>query len=263
MTDPGCWACGWSTTRPISVSSRRSAPCRPEPGRAPCEPGFTEAWLTDVEDDSYDLSWFNDLPESDVAAIGMLQRLLETDPDPIDRHFQYAELETRLYRCRDLYDSALDEYDIVCQRHDAEMDVICQAFLNKWSKVPLLQTYRQMAIRQQKRKDWRTCLWWTERGLALYGDVAARQDAVEDLLKRRNRALAKLDQQSSTTTRLSPGVIDVGLATEETPAPRATGAFHGDIEVLVCRHCDARYERLRVRGRKPQLCPDCRLRTDA
>jgi hypothetical protein len=30
---------------------------------------------------------------------------------------------------------------------------------------PLLDTYRQMAVRQQKKKDWRACLWRTERGL--------------------------------------------------------------------------------------------------
>jgi hypothetical protein len=59
--------------------------------------------------------------------------------------------------------------------------------------VPLLDTYRQMAIRKQKQKDWPACQWWAERGLAMYGNNAAREEAVEDLLKRRNRALAKLE----------------------------------------------------------------------
>jgi hypothetical protein len=72
------------------------------------------------------------------------------------------------------------------------MATIRQAFMDKWGKVPLLETYRQMAIGQQKLKDWRTCAWWCDRGLALYGSEAAREDAVGDLLKRRNRALAKL-----------------------------------------------------------------------
>ena len=54
--------------------------------------GFSEAWLTDVEDDSYDLSWFNALPDADVPAIVMLRKLLATPSDPIDRHFQFAEL---------------------------------------------------------------------------------------------------------------------------------------------------------------------------
>jgi hypothetical protein len=91
--------------------------------------GFTEAWLTDAEDDSYDLSWFNDLPDADRPAIAKLRELLAADPDPIDRHFQFAELEARLYRSRDLYESALAEYDEACARHDAEMEGICAAFM--------------------------------------------------------------------------------------------------------------------------------------
>jgi hypothetical protein len=114
--------------------------------------GFTEAWLTDAEDDSYDLSWFNELPEAGRPAIAKLRELLAVDPDPIDRHFQFAELETRLYHSRDLYESALDEYDETCAQHDAEMETICAAFMAKWGKIPLLDTYRQMAIRQQKRR---------------------------------------------------------------------------------------------------------------
>jgi len=87
--------------------------------------GFTEAWLTDAEEDSYDLSWFNQLPEADRPAIAMLRELLATDPDPIDRHFQFCELETRLYRSRELYESALAEYHRACALHDAEMEQIC------------------------------------------------------------------------------------------------------------------------------------------
>ena len=155
--------------------------------------GFTEAWLTDLEDDSYDLSWLEDLPDADGPAIAMLRELLATDPDPIDRHFQFAELEGRLYRSRDSLAGALDEYDRTCQAHDDEMETICEAFRKKWTKVPLLQTYRQMAIRQEKEKNWRACLWWAERGLYLYGNNAAREDAVEDLVKRRNRVLSKLE----------------------------------------------------------------------
>lgn len=33
--------------------------------------------------------------------------------------------------------------------------------------------------------------WWAERGLALYGQRAARKEAVEDFIKRRNRAPCK------------------------------------------------------------------------
>lgn len=156
--------------------------------------GFSDAWLSDIEDESYDLSWYDNLPDADVPAIARLRDLLAADPDPIDRHFQFAELEKRLYRSRDLYETALDDYDETCRHHDSEMDSICKAFTDKWGKIPFLDTYRQMAIRQQKLKDWDACLWWAERGLALYGDLPARDEAVEDLLKRRNRALAKLQQ---------------------------------------------------------------------
>jgi hypothetical protein len=220
--------------------------------------GCSEAWLTDLDDDSYDLSWFNDLPDADRPAIAMLGDLLSTDPDPIDRHFQFAELETRLYRSRDLYDTALEEFDKACKLHDAEMETICQAFIAKWKKVPLLETYRQMAIRQQKQRDWNACVWWTERGLALYGNNAAREDAVEDLLKRRNRALSKLEAPANPMERkVSTASISVALAERSEAALHQTAGV-GATEVLVCARCTTSFERVKVRGRKPLLCPDCR-----
>ncbi len=218
--------------------------------------GFTEAWLTDAEDDSYDLSWFNDLPEADRPAIAKLHELLATDPDPIDRHFQFAELETRLYRSRDLYESALDEYDQACTRHDAEMESICEAFMAKWGKVPLLDTYRQMAVRQQKKKDWEACKWWAERGLALYGERAAREAAVEDLIKRRNRAVAKIEAVAAPRRQVRvQGPHHAAVAA--TPATRAANS-DVELEVLVCQNCGCHFERMRVRGRKPTTCPPCR-----
>jgi Zinc finger found in FPG and IleRS len=221
--------------------------------------GFSEAWLADADDDDYDLSWYNDLPEGDRAAIAQLRELLTSDPDPIDRHFQFAELEARLYRCRDLYDSALDEYDEACRLHDAEMEVICEAFLSKWGKVPLLDTYRQMTVRQQKKKDWQACLWWAERGLTLYGARAAREDAVEDLTKRRNRARTKLEppaRQSAAPTGGSTFPAPINENPSNLPPPEI--AVVGEVEVLVCASCGTSFERIRVRGRKPTLCPDCR-----
>jgi hypothetical protein len=132
--------------------------------------------------------------------------------------------------------------------------------MTKWGKVPLLETYRQMAIRQQKKKDWSALLWWTERGLALYGDEAAREDAVEDLLKRRNRALAKLeDVVIPAQSAAAPVQVDVNVANTVKMIPKQTdrgGA--AEIEVLRCRQCEGSFERVRVRGRKPTLCPVCR-----
>lgn len=220
--------------------------------------GFSEAWLADVDDDDYDLSWFNDLPDGDRAGIAQLRQLLAEDPGPIDRHFQFAELESRLYRSRELYDSALDEYDETCALHDAEMEAICGQFAAKFGKVPLLDTYRQMSIRQQKLKDWDAVLWWAERGLYLYDDNPAREEAVEDLTKRRNRAQAKLEGavSASGSRRRAPRSFEAPLASEVVHDPALEAP--GEIEVLVCRDCDGSFERLRVRGRKPMLCPACR-----
>jgi HIRAN domain len=243
-----------------SRGSNHSGPTgRAVPSGGTMRTGFTEAWLTDVEDDSYDLSWFNDLPDADRPAIAMLHDLLATDPDPIDRHFQFAELETRLYRCRDLYGTALDEFDETCRRHDAEMETICEAFMAKWGKVPLLETYRQMAICKQKLKDWESCRWWTERGLALYGNNAAREDAVEDLLKRRNRALAKLEApRKEPKPQASAALVPMAVAATSDVALAPRASVHSEIEILVCNRCAGSFERVRVRGRKPLLCPGCR-----
>jgi len=244
--------------------SSRPAPLGHPGGEGVMRTGFSEAWLTDAEDDSYDLSWFNDLPEADRPAIAKLRELLAADPDPIDRHFQFAELETRLYRSRDLYESALAEYDEACARHDAEMEDICGAFMAKWGKIPLLDTYRQMAIRQQKKKDWEACRWWAERGLALYGQRAAREEAVEDLIKRRNRAVEKLE---ATTVQRQPVPLENSstavVATTQPGGIPSTTESDAELEVLVCQECGRRFERMRVRGRKPMLCPLCRTAAKA
>jgi hypothetical protein len=179
--------------RDFGVAANRTV--RPREGEM--RTGFSEALRGDLADDSYDLSWFDGLPTADRPAIAVLRELLTHERDPIDRHFQFAELEHRLYRCRDLYAAALDEFDDACRRHDAEMAVIRAAFISKWRKVPLVEMYRQMAIRLHKQKNWHACVEWCERGLAVYGGEAAREDAVEDLLKRRNRALAKLEQAAT------------------------------------------------------------------
>ena len=155
--------------------------------------GLQQALATDLEDDSYDLSWLADLPNDHIAAIKRLRNLLQHDPDPIDRHYMFCELERRLYRSRDAFGSALQEYDEACQLHDAEMDGIRDALFAKFDKVPLLETYTQMAIRQQKAKNWAEALRWANRGLELYGSHAARPEAVDDLRKRAAAYKAKTD----------------------------------------------------------------------
>lgn len=118
----------------------------------------------------------------------------------------------------------------------------------------MLETYRQMANRQQKLKNWEACRWWTERGLALYGNNAAREEAVEDLLKRRNRALAKLEAPVKSAKPNTPGPT-LPAAVAEGTAGGVAQSVHvdGDIEVLVCGACARSFERVKVRGRKPAL----------
>jgi hypothetical protein len=60
------------------------------------------------------------------------------------------------------------------------------------SKIPVLETYWQMAIRRQKAKDWQQAIWWVKRGLALYCEQAARPESVDDLRKRLSAYQAKL-----------------------------------------------------------------------
>lgn len=233
----------------------RSAPSQRRGELAEMRTGFTEAWMTDVEDDSYDLSWYDDLPHGDRDAVAMLGTLLQHDPDPIDRHFQFAELESRLYRLRDIEPTALDDYDEACRAHDAEMAGICAAFRAKWGKVPLLETYKQMAIRQAKAKDWNECLWWVERGLSLYGDRAARGDSVEDLERRRVQAFAKLEAPPPKKRAVAAAAFSAPIGVAATPMPPPTGI---EIEVLTCVTCGRAFERPKVRGRKPSECISCR-----
>jgi hypothetical protein len=86
----------------------------------------------------------------------------------------------------------MTDYDETCRQHDAEMDQIRAGCMAEWGKVPVIETYRQMAIPQQKQHDYALALWWAERGLAIYGDDAARPEAAEDLRQRAASYRAKL-----------------------------------------------------------------------
>jgi tetratricopeptide (TPR) repeat protein len=145
-----------------------------------------------VADDSYDLGWMADLPDFDIRAIPMLRKLLATETRPLSRHYMYQRLEDMLYGSRDAFASALDEYDKACDQHDKEMGKIRQACIDKWGEIPHLDTYRQMAIRQDKAGDYRQALRWAERGLAIYSSDCADPEDVEDLRKRAARYRAKL-----------------------------------------------------------------------
>jgi hypothetical protein len=60
---------------------------------------------------SYGLTWMHGLAADDVRAIQALRKALAAEANPIGRYFIYSELEAALYRCRDVFASALDEYD--------------------------------------------------------------------------------------------------------------------------------------------------------
>lgn len=227
---------------PVDFGFRRPPPTPSSESRM--WSGLTNAVATDEADDSYDLSWMHDLPAHDLGAIRMLRRLLEREADPIDRHFMHSHLEGLLYKSRDVFASALDEYDQACRHHDAEMDGIRAAFVAKWTRVPVLETYKQMAIRQQKAKNFELALWWAERGIAIYGADCARPEAVEDLQERAAAYRAKLGPQPRPSR-------------ARTPWPNQS-----DIETLTCARCGREFQRTRVAGRKPLHCPECRSQTE-
>lgn len=172
-----------------------AAPTRPSTYRPSASPGFrsglSAAVATDEEDDSYDLSWMARLAD-DMSDIRDLRQFLTTDPHPISRHYLFCALERQLYRARDAFASAADEFDNASREHDAEMDGIRQALVLKFGKLPLLETYKLAAIRHSEAGDLQQVISWAQRGIDLYGDLAADPIWSEDLAKRRDKANAKL-----------------------------------------------------------------------
>lgn len=211
--------------------------------------GFSQALTTDLEDDTYDLSWYQQLSGARTPAdVVVLRKLLASETDPIDRHYMLAELGKCLYKSRDAFASALDEFDAVCVQHDTEMDSIRPALLHKFGSIPMIEMYRQAAIRCQKARDWPSMRSWTQRGLTAYGTDAARPEAVEDLHKRLAYADSKLT--AGSTPRPPRPVAQTTSTTSATAEPV--------LETLVCSNCGAAFQRIRSRGRKPHRCPDCR-----
>ena len=154
--------------------------------------GLSEALAGSSAGSSDELTRLSALPKTDVAAIAELRKLLARETNPVRRHFAYAEIEGRLYRCRDVFSSALQEFDQCCQHHDAEMDGICQALMVELGAIPLLELYRQMAIRKHKIHDYQAALRWAQRGIALYSGRAATPEGITDLRRRAATYRAKL-----------------------------------------------------------------------
>lgn len=182
----------------------------------------------------------DNLPSDDVAAIKALRVLLEHEQDPVVRHFAYAELERRLYHCRDVFASALDEFDATCDAHHNDMSAIRPALVAGFGGVPLLELYRQACIRKQKEHDWDAVISWASRGLTVYGDDAIDPDHVNDLRQRKAHAEAKLNPVARVSRPAEPAVHEAVL------------------EELTCRRCAQVFAREVARGRKPSLCPECR-----
>lgn len=209
---------------------------------------MSEAIATDKADDSYDVSWYARLSEADETAVRQLRSLLGDASQPIDRHYVLTELERRLYRCRDTIASALDDFDAVCLQHHQEMDAIRPALVEKFGAVPVIDMYRQAAIRCEKAKLWQASREWAERGIRVYGDDAARSEVVDDLENRVARAIAQSERVKTPRPRQPRG------EGEATAVQRPT-----EMESLFCSACGTTFERIRTRGRKPRFCPACRV----
>jgi len=125
-----------------------------------------------------------ELPTDPETRVRRLRQALGTETDVLSRHYAFAELESTLYDLRGKLPSALGDYDDVCRSHDAEMERIVPALVDEFGVVPLLETYRQAAIRHHRARNPGMALWWSERGITRYADHPANQDAVRDLYKR-------------------------------------------------------------------------------
>ena len=106
------------------------------------------------------------VPSHRPQAISFLGEVLRTETEPVSRHFAYAQLEQLLYGARDDFPSALQEYDRTCEAHHADLATIRPALIKALGGLPLLETYKQAAIRHQKAREWPAALRWAELGIA-------------------------------------------------------------------------------------------------
>jgi hypothetical protein len=187
------------------------------------------------------IRWLTDVPDDDVQAIPHLRKLLASERDSCERHYLYCQLEHRLYHARNAFSSALDDYDAVCRDHDAEMDGMRSALIEALGGLPLLEFYRQAAIRHQHAHDYEKALSWAERGLAVYGEQALSSEWVDDLSSRAARCREVLNPPPHQPRPGQPSQVAEPVA-----------------EVLICGLCGSQFERIKTRGRKPALCLACR-----
>lgn len=147
--------------------------------------GHSSAMMTDDIDDSYDLSWSGTLSQDPSKRILDLRKILDTNREPLSRHFAYIWLENILYDYRDVFPDALSQYDLICEEHAQELETsIRSAMISKWGKLANLQVHRQCSIRHTKAKNLQKALYWAELGLKTYGDDAFKEEWTLDLKKR-------------------------------------------------------------------------------
>ena len=138
--------------------------------------------------------WHVNLPDDQLRAITTIRKLLESEHNPIERHFMYSELSRRLYRARDAFPSVLLEFDAVCERHHAEMASIRPALIAEFGGVPVIEFYRQAAIRCQKARRWGEAIEWCRRGLDQYGADGLVDETPSDLRQRMEKYRRKIDK---------------------------------------------------------------------
>lgn len=131
-------------------------------------------------------------PRDHVSAIRGIRQELQTESRPIKRHFLFNDLEESLYKSRDAFTSALNDFEEVCLQHHAEIHAIRESLISDFGSLPLLPTYRQMVIMKTKAGDFALALQWANWGIAVYGDEAGNVENLQDLETRREKLLKKL-----------------------------------------------------------------------
>lgn len=93
------------------------------------------------------------MPGEPAGIINYVSALLESETNPMSRHYLWAQAEDSLYALRDSA-GALDLYDQACMAHDQEMQSIAPSLIDVFGGLPLLEVYKQSSIRHQKAHDW-------------------------------------------------------------------------------------------------------------
>lgn len=128
-----------------------------------------------------------------VTRVKLAREFLQSETDPLERHYAFNVLEEALYKCRDAFPTALEEFESTCEEHHKEMPEIRAGLISLLSGVPFLPTYKQIAIMKTKSKQYDAAVDWCRRGLEIYEGVALESEGTDDLQSR----LAKLAKWSA------------------------------------------------------------------